>query len=120
MRLVNADFYRDGGSLSAEFENDDGTRLFLFLQIAWSSQRYTKLYAYDSFQGRRDPDAIVEKDSVADRQIITKLREWLKSLPADILRRQSDGELRRSDLVADRELHWAIMLCEKTETRDGN
>lgn len=121
MKLYSAEMCRDGGSLCADFQMDDGTLLSILLGISNAvpkSHPYANLQVGDTIQNEYDPTTVVKKGTPRDDEVKLLLEEWLHSLPAAERERFARGELGSSRAVADRSLHYAISLYECLDQRD--
>jgi len=80
MKLKSADMYRDGGSLGANFEQDDGTTFCVFLEISprfWTEGEsiHGRLFACSCQEAK---DSIpIPKGSDNEKMIVKRLADWI-------------------------------------------
>lgn len=83
MKLVSGGVHRDGGSISADFEREDGSFLSVLLEVRRISEQrndrhFGHLHAGAAIQNTCDPTTIVEKGSVQEALLIAELAGWFK------------------------------------------
>ena len=83
MKLKRAGFFKDGGSIGAEFEKDDGTPFNVFLEISpefWSKKNkkiHRKLFSCGPNEiDRAQP---IVKNSQEEAVILKALDDWVRS-----------------------------------------
>jgi hypothetical protein len=86
MTLIEADVCRDGGSLVADFERDDGTHLSILLEVILSrlepgeARHFGHLHVGTDIQNSCDPFTLVAKGSLAEAALRNDLDAWLNRM----------------------------------------
>ncbi|MEO7688174.1 MAG: hypothetical protein ABIS51_02735 [Sphingomonas sp.] len=80
--MIEADICRDGGSLVADFERDDGSRLSILLEVvlrhmeSGEARHFGHLHVGTDIQNSCDPRTMVAKGSPAEVELLNDLDAW--------------------------------------------
>jgi hypothetical protein len=82
MELIAAGILRDGGSLSAEFTQNDGSLVSILLEVAGfpepgQARRFRHLHVGSTIQNQCDPTTIIAKGSPEESALLRKLDCWI-------------------------------------------
>jgi len=97
MKVTWADTFRDGGSYEVEFQDSDGGKLVIFLQVRWNLETqsfdgYGELYdrSQYGFDGSEQP---IMKGGKREKEIVDFLEKWVNdNVSADIRDRIAKGD----------------------------
>ncbi len=82
MELIRADIIRDGGSIVADFRQEDGALLSILLEIGSDSEprtarRFKHLHVGPDIQNACTRETLVAKGSVSECELLLALDLWL-------------------------------------------
>jgi hypothetical protein len=81
LTLVSGGICRDGGSITADFQRDDGSLLSLMLEVCGvpetgEERRFRHLHVGPTIQSTCDPSTIIVKGSEQEAMLLAELNGW--------------------------------------------
>jgi len=84
LKLIGSGILRDGGSISADFQRDDGTLLSLLLEVCeirepGKERQFGHLHVGSEIQNTCEPSTIVLKASEMEAMLLSDIQVWIES-----------------------------------------
>lgn len=130
-RLLEAEIYRDGGSLEATFQDDAGNERSLFLQVSRmpDEKGYHHKALYPSrYRLADEMPAPILKGSDQEKQWMDALAAWIASnISAEKLATFRSADFQANDRTTasnwareDWKLYWLVLLYDHIPKREGS